>query len=491
MKISNYILLGFLIIIVLFSITTFINFRLANAVDVHAEYLARSAQVIRNSARYQRNVLAIMNGVRSYLFTREPSYFENTDSGVAENDAILQQLAATTRDQRQKGFLEAIKELNNQLANNYVTPVRTARLRLNTNDTSAITFTTLYNDVFSGTADQDLLNFLQLRIRDFTNREYELRDVQNQRLVSSVRRTRQISIVLTVLSVLVASMVMTFLIRRISQRIAKMVKIANSIASGNYGVQMKDPGSDELSALAFSLNHMSQELSNNIALLRTKNQELDQFAHIVSHDLKGPLRGIDNVVTWIEEDHKAELAPKLNEYLGIIKGRVSRAQNLIDGILSYARTDKELRDKELVDTKLLVEDIVQGVTANSKIKVEIGDLPTITTERIPFFQVMSNLVDNAIKYNDNDHPVVRIYCKETSSSYEFFIADNGPGIAEIYHKKIFVIFQTLNERDSFESTGVGLAIVRKILDARNEKITVNSEVGKGSIFAFTWAKSPL
>lgn len=268
-----------------------------------------------------------------------------------------------------------------------------------------------------------------------------------------------------------------------------MVRMADSIASGNYNVNMNDTGKDELSALAFSLNHMANELSKNISLLQSKNEELDQFAHIVSHDLKGPLRGIDNVVTWIEEDHKDEISPKVEEYLAIIKGRVVRAQNLIDGILSYARIDKEMVEKENVDVNNLVQEVIQGLPPEPAVNIEVSPLPSIFTERIPLLQIFYNLINNAIKYNDKRPGLVKVYYQDHPSYYEFFVQDNGPGIAENYHKKVFVIFQTLQPRDSFESTGVGLAIVKKILDTRKEKIELTSQVGKGSIFSFTWSKS--
>ena len=287
-----------------------------------------------------------------------------------------------------------------------------------------------------------------------------------------------------------AILIVLVLISRISKRIGKMVQMADTIASGNYDVSMYDPGRDELTALSASLNHMAKELSRNISLLQEKNEELDQFAHIVSHDLKGPLRGIDNVVTWIEEDHKEELTPKVDEYLLLIKGRVIRAENLIQGLLSYARIGKEIVPKEQVNVNELLNEVLDSVPMKQNISVAIADnLPELYTEKIPLFQVFANLVSNAVKYNDKDNGEIKVYSKDHGDHYEFFVEDNGPGISEQYHKKIFVIFQTLKERDSFESTGVGLAIVKKILDKRNEVIRVHSKPGDGIIFSFTWNKN--
>ena len=268
-----------------------------------------------------------------------------------------------------------------------------------------------------------------------------------------------------------------------------MVRMANEIAAGNYEVHTKESGRDELSLLARSLNHMANVLKENITLLKRKNQELDQFAHIVSHDLKAPLRGIDNVVSWIEEDHGTEISPKLTEYIQIIKGRLVRTENLIHGILSYARIGKEKQEKEEVDLNQLVDEISEAIIVKSGIKLIISSkLPKLFTEKLPLLQMFSNLIGNAVKHHDKRNGLIKVYHQEHLSHYEFFVEDNGPGIGKNYHNKIFVIFQTLHERDMVESTGVGLAIVKKILDDRNQKIDIVSDAGKGAIFSFTWPK---
>jgi signal transduction histidine kinase len=126
---------------------------------------------------------------------------------------------------------------------------------------------------------------------------------------------------------------------------------------------------------------------------------------------------------------------------------------------------------------------------DSKIDFDIADnLPVFKTERLPLYQVFSNLLSNAVKYHDKLKGKVSVRHEDHNDHFRFFVKDDGPGIAATYHEKIFQIFQTLQERDSFESTGVGLAIVKKILDANDEQINIQSEPGEGSVFSFTWAK---
>src|SRR5688500_15586355 len=175
-----------------------------------------------------------------------------------------------------------------------------------------------------------------------------------------------------------------FIAHYISSRIVKMLKMANSIAEGNYLVQMDEQGNSELSQLAKALNNMARILDTNISLLKRQKDELDQFAHIVSHDIKAPLRGIDNVVTWIEEDHSFDLPPKVNEYLNLIKGRIIRAENLLKGILMYARIGKEARDKEIINLNDLLNEVKEYLPKDSKIKLTIQpNLPELYTERVP------------------------------------------------------------------------------------------------------------
>jgi light-regulated signal transduction histidine kinase (bacteriophytochrome) len=135
-----------------------------------------------------------------------------------------------------------------------------------------------------------------------------------------------------------------------------------------------------------------------------------------------------------------------------------------------------------------VSEIVENLPMDRHIQVEVAPLPVVYSEKFLLFQVFSNLIGNAIKYNDKEMGLVKVYCEEHLTEYEFFVEDNGIGIAAPYHKKIFTIFQTLSDKDASASTGVGLAIVKKILDGKKKAILLRSEPGKGSVFSFTWPK---
>jgi len=264
-----------------------------------------------------------------------------------------------------------------------------------------------------------------------------------------------------------------------------MVKLADSISKGNF-ITVKDNEKDELAALSTSLNLMSVNLDTNITELESRNVELDKFAYVVSHDLKAPIRGIHNVIQWIEEDLSDEISPQMKKYLGIITGRTNRMENLINGLLDYARVRKKTAI-EYIDLNNLIEEIVEDIVPRN-FGVQFQNLPVILGERLKIEQVFTNLVSNAVKYSSEDQGKIIISAKTFEDHYDFSVKDNGIGIEPEFHKKIFEIFQTLREKGENESTGIGLAIVKRIIDDQNGRIWINSQLGAGSEVVFTWSR---
>lgn len=484
MKITKLIFLSISFILLLFSFTTYVNYKQSEKVRDNSEFLSMSSTIVRLSNQFQRNILYMERGVKGYLATGEQYLLQTYDSAAIENTSILNELASDIpANSTQSEQLTKINSLYKAWLNQFINPLLNKNRSGSFDSISPVKLQQILRE------EERINKTLQQEFRELLNVEYNTRTERRKILERSEQQTKVISVLFTALSIVAGFIVAVLLARHISRRISKMVKMANTIAGGNYNVQVEDKGNDELSDLTRSLNHMAQTLEENISLLKRKNQELDQFAHIVSHDLKAPMRGIDNVINWIEEDHHDEIPPKVSEYLQLIKGRIRRSENLIQGILSYAKIGQEVAVKEKVDTKKLVEEIADNVLVNSNVKISIDEkMPVFNTERIPLTQVFSNLISNAVKYNNNDNPEVNIYCKEHKRYYDFFVEDNGPGIDPKYHDRVFVIFQTLHPRDSLESTGVGLAIVKKILDDRKEQIKIISEPGKGATFSFTWSK---
>jgi PAS domain S-box-containing protein len=221
------------------------------------------------------------------------------------------------------------------------------------------------------------------------------------------------------------------------------------------------------------------------------NAELDQFAYVVSHDLKAPLRAINNLSEWIEEDIADMLEGETKDQFRLLRGRVHRMENLINGILSYSRAGRIKTVKEKFQIRSLVDELCESFSTKKPLAFRIEGEPDteIEAEKIALTQILQNLISNGIKYNDKPEIEITVGWKDLGHQFEFYVGDNGPGISPEFHERIFVIFQTLQARDEVESTGVGLAIVKKILDEKHSKIRIETAMGKGTTFLFTWPKN--
>lgn len=223
-------------------------------------------------------------------------------------------------------------------------------------------------------------------------------------------------------------------------------------------------------------------------LIKT-NEELEQFAYIASHDLKAPLRAIERLATWIEEDNANKLDDKSKEHLGLLRQRTLRLANLIDGILQYSRAGRIDLNVEPVDTKEVLQEIIDGLNLDGRFEIRYPEhLPVFETTKIPLMQVLSNLLANSIKHHHRKKGTIKIEVDVLGTFYLFTVKDDGPGISPEFFDKIFVVFQTLKSRDELESTGVGLSIVKKIVESQGGSVMVQSQVGHGTTMSFTWPR---
>jgi PAS domain S-box-containing protein len=232
---------------------------------------------------------------------------------------------------------------------------------------------------------------------------------------------------------------------------------------------------------------LEEELRERTAKLEVTNKELQSFAYIVSHDLKAPLRAIAKLAQWLVEDYAGAFDAKGNEMVDLLVGRVQRMDNLIDGILEYSRIGRIVGQNEAIDLNRLLPEVIDSLLPPSAIHIAITpDLPILMGDKTRITQVFQNLIGNAIKFMDQPQGHIAVNCADDGAFWRFSVTDNGPGIDPKYHDKIFQIFQTLKPRDELESTGIGLSIVKKIVEFYGGRIWVESTVGQGSSFIFTY-----
>jgi signal transduction histidine kinase len=485
MKLSTQILLAFAIILILSIIDTFSNYVLSLKVEQNRDFINRSQETIRISGRLNKEIIYMQSSFRGYLLTADSSFLSDYNTGLKDIPSLFNELSDLAKgNSAQLNILDSIKLLHAKWID-YTNALITAKRNATKSPASLNEYNLLFEEKFKNLFGRNINDAIAQKFTEFDRIEYNTRNVRSSKLLASIQQTHIFSLTFFALTIVIGVSTTFYIVSLISKRIKTMVRFAEKISSGEF-TTIQDNRNDEMTNLSVSLNAMSRSLSKNINELESRNAELDKFAHVVSHDLKAPLRGIHNVVKWIEEDLANELSPELKKYLDIIPQRIKRMEDLINGLLDYART-REKTIPEKTDVQKMVLDIVEAIVPRH-FKVEVKELPVIITERLKLEQVFTNLISNAVKFTPHKNAEIIISYKEVDDNLEFSVKDNGVGIDAEYHEKIFEIFQTLREKDEQESTGLGLALIKKILNDHDGTIHVISETGKGTEFIFTWPR---
>jgi signal transduction histidine kinase len=493
LKLNTKIVLGFGLALSVLLLTSVGAYKSIQQLSYYTRQVEHTNQVLQHTSDLRIKIRDAQTSVRGYLLLADPAYllaFQDGFQGAGEDFDALRQL---TRDNvaqqsrldtlqgmisREKSFLThwtkvspspfAARDLVRADQNN-LNQLRIMLTELRTAEEALLQERMEYQDFYENTTPVSIIIAAVLAIIIvlwlFVKITQELK--ANQRLQAQLTRVNEDR----------------------TRRIDIIEELADRVVQGDYTVKISDEEQqDSLGNLAGSLNRMTQTLEENFAALQNRNKELDQFAYVAAHDLKAPLRGLTTVMKWIEDELASELSEQMRQYLAMMKGRLGRLEDLINGLLAYARAGRVSQQQETVDVSKLVHEIAEIVTPASFQVVVPAPLPTFVTDRLGLEQVFTNLISNAAKYHHQPSGTITVGCRETDRCYEFRVQDDGPGIAPEYHEKIFLIFQTLRDRNTAESTGIGLSIVKKIIDERKSTIHVESTVGQGAAFVFTWPK---
>ena len=273
-------------------------------------------------------------------------------------------------------------------------------------------------------------------------------------------------------------------------------------AIGNYWAEYHEPTAKEMAIIQALANVTSVALENinlygqltqKISELEASNEELSRFAWAASHDLKSPLRAIDGLAHWIEEEVEGALSQKGREYMNTLHRRVRRLGQLIDDILVYAQTDWNIAESrnDMATGQEIFNDLADMIHIGEGLKLETDqNFLALKLERKAMTRVLFNLIDNAIKHHDTKSGIIKISASDKNMSGRLVIsvADDGPGVPPEYREKIFNMFHTIHSRDITEGSGIGLSVVKKMIAAYGGKIWVEENSPKGAIFSFTWPK---
>jgi signal transduction histidine kinase len=493
LKLNTKIILGFGLALSVLLLTSLGAYKSIQQLSFYTRQVEHTNQVLQHTSDLRTKIRDAQTAVRGYLLLGDSTYllpFNDGFQASKENFDSLQQLVRDNPEQQAR-----LDTLRRMTANERTFLARWTRM-----PPSPFTARDLVR------ADQYNLNQLRAVLTRMRNSEEVLlrERMQNQ---DFFQNTTPVAIVV---AAVLAIVIVLWLFVKISselkanetlqaelsrvnddtaRRIDIIEELADRVVQGDYTVKIRNEDQqDSLGNLATSLNRMTQTLEENFTALENRNKELDQFAYVAAHDLKAPLRGVTTVVKWIEDELASELSPQMSQYLGMMKGRLNRLEDLINGLLAYARAGRAHQAHTEVNVEQLVNSVADMVVPVGFRVLRPDPLPTFLTDRLGLEQVFTNLIGNAVKYHHQSTGTITIGCHDVGRCYEFRVQDDGPGIAPEYHEKIFLIFQTLRDRNTAESTGIGLSIVKKIIDEQKGTIHVESSPGQGATFVFTWPK---
>ncbi len=290
----------------------------------------------------------------------------------------------------------------------------------------------------------------------------------------------------------------TYVRRRLLVRIRNLSSAAQRLGDGDFGVDVPVSGNDELTELEMAINSArnnalklrrhERSLTERQAQLEQANRELDKFAYIASHDLRAPLRGIDSLASFLEEDLGTDLPDESASHLTLMRARIRRLESLLAGLLEYSRIGKGDDVMESVNLDALIRNSADLVSKGTHPVTVETDLPMVRTLVSPLEQVIRNLVDNAGKHHDRESGEIRVSAWLEENTLCLRVADDGPGIESRYHERVFEMFQTLKTRDSQEANGMGLAILKKTIESAGGTITLETPGlnGRGLTMKVRW-----
>lgn len=339
-----YLAFGFIMLVLTFVTASFML--QSSIVKEDVTHAIDSAEILRLSEVIEKAIIDAETGVRGFQISDNEAFLEPFYKGQRDYEATYPQLMALVRTQTQVERLTAIDTTFDHWLNSFAyQAIELQRQALLSREGDAAYEAFRVNVVRAGIG-RKIMDNVREQIATFEKQETYLKEARMKEMNSSLRLTENLSIALTVVCLIVGFFIIQVLVKAIRQRLLTMANMASEISEGDFSVRIQDERNDEISIVSSSLNVMAQHLETSFNNLKKTNSELDQFAYVVSHDLKAPLRAINSLAEWIEEDLGTDLEPDVLRNLELMRGRVLRMENLINGILDYSRIGRQELPKQ-------------------------------------------------------------------------------------------------------------------------------------------------
>ncbi|MGJ3259987.1 MAG: sensor histidine kinase [Rhodospirillales bacterium] len=277
-------------------------------------------------------------------------------------------------------------------------------------------------------------------------------------------------------------------LRMITANVERLSAEIVRVGKGDFAAPVQQYGDGDIGEVFQAVEHARVRLADATTQMEQERADLDHFVYVASHDFKAPLRGIDNLATWIEEDSGDSLNAEAREHLAMMRRRIKRLEALLDDLLAYSQAGRAKVEFENVDVGTLLRSIVDDLELPPGFDVAIDpDMPVIYSPKTPLAHVFINLINNAIKHHDRSAGRIEVSGEVMADGYAFTVCDDGPGIPEKHRERIFEMFRTLKPRDVVEGSGMGLTIAKRLVQSNNGAIAVAAgENDRGACIRFTW-----
>ena len=476
-SLAKKIALPFVIILILIAMMTVSTF-IAHGVDSGAiESVDREVKTLHAMTHLQEDVAALLMAVNDFIITGKVEYRVSYDTllrKTREGFTKLSELPLTS------GERASLSPIHDSLEHIDETAQKIFRLEhVKTNERA-----------------QALMEEMDYRYGD---RVYGLLEAMTDSAatavtaaVADVRGTDRWEFWLmagpSILAFVVGIGVVVLTLKRISKPLLELVHMAEKITARDFTISVNGESEDEIGMLTTAFKVMADEI-------KRRYEELENFAYIVAHDLKNPVVGIQGISEILATDYAPKLDASAKENLELIINSTKHMASLINDLLEFARAGKVEFEREPVSMDKMLGEIKRELTlfaGDRKAIIEVaGNLPAILCDPIRFSQVWKNLIGNAVKYNDKPSPRIEIgleTAKDPQKSYQFYVKDDGIGIDARHFETIFMPFKRAATSKKYEGTGIGLAIVKRVIDFHGGRIWLTSKLGEGTVFHFTVPK---